>query len=136
VKHLARHINAILDALGLNDEIFAIGNSAMSLGKAIVGQLGATPIRRSADRHIATIIVDRSIDLVSPLIHQDNIIAFALEQSLDPALHSADVLFPEHADPIPVSLSHACNATSLKFLKNICQESLEYGIESFLSMTF
>lgn len=59
MKYLSKHLSSILDAIHLNDEIFALGSTSESIGRCIISCSGPHPLRKQSAKHIAMILVDR-----------------------------------------------------------------------------
>ena len=79
LRALACNLTTLLDSLDLKDDLFALGKTSKQLSRMIIGQstrskrhTNQTPSSNS--RRVAVILVDRTMDLVSPLMHSDNLL--------------------------------------------------------------
>ncbi|TPX34745.1 hypothetical protein SmJEL517_g02770 [Synchytrium microbalum] len=88
IQQLGTSLMTFLDVSHLRDEIFAIGETSRQLGRFIVSRSAASP-RRDSGNGIAVILFDRTLDLVSPTMHSDNILDQAY--SLLPRVTSGSV---------------------------------------------
>ncbi|KAJ3290430.1 Sec1 domain-containing protein 2 [Borealophlyctis nickersoniae] len=73
IRQLAFSLIAVLDTLGLRDELFALGETSKQLARCIVAQ-SSSSARRKAEGSIAVVLIDRTLDLVSPTMHTDNLL--------------------------------------------------------------
>ncbi|TPX49750.1 hypothetical protein SeMB42_g00381 [Synchytrium endobioticum] len=97
VRHLGYSLMSYLDALNVRDEVFAMGETSKQLARFIISRSSTSP-RRNSDNGIAVLLFDRTLDLVSPTMHADNILdqIYALLPRVSP--DSTDVVF----DPQPL----------------------------------
>ncbi|KAJ3048006.1 Sec1 domain-containing protein 2 [Rhizophlyctis rosea] len=122
ITQLAASISSLLDSLGARDELFAVGETSRQLAKSITTQSSSSP-RRHAERNVGVIFIDRSLDLVAPTMHSDNLldqIYTALprvtENSLDLEVDSGLLLADAEAEFVPCSLAHGWDDESVDLL--------------------
>ncbi|KAH9275712.1 hypothetical protein BASA83_002013 [Batrachochytrium salamandrivorans] len=73
MRELASSLSMLLNSLNVKEDIFALGSTSRLVGQSIVSQSVASS-RRKSDKTAALILVDRTLDLVSPTMHSDNLL--------------------------------------------------------------
>ncbi|KAI8928991.1 hypothetical protein BC831DRAFT_497311 [Entophlyctis helioformis] len=72
-REMACVITTLLSSLHVKDEIFALGPSSKQVARIIVDQ-STSARRRASEKSAAVLIVDRTLDLVGPTMHSDNLL--------------------------------------------------------------
>eukprot|EP00842_Homolaphlyctis_polyrhiza_P004010 jgi/Hompol1/460/HPOL_005313-RA len=139
-RELASSIATLLDALDVRDELFALGQSSRQIARQIVSQ-SVSASRRSSQRSAAVIIVDRTLDLVAPTMHSDNL----LDQiwtilprlgttSVDVSVKSQFAVPPrpelDTSDPVPplLSLAHGLDQDCIDLISALLRVGQKDGL--------
>ncbi|KAI9203471.1 uncharacterized protein BJ171DRAFT_509715 [Polychytrium aggregatum] len=126
-RHFSHSLSTILDSLNLREEFYVLGETSKRIAKSVIAN-SSLAARRSSDRNVAVILIDRNLDLVSPMQHSENIldqlyqvfprvtpcsvdIAIPAEQLLDDA--------PELSDTAVFSLAHGMSVDSTGLLDEL-----------------
>ncbi|KAJ3191393.1 Sec1 domain-containing protein 2, partial [Irineochytrium annulatum] len=72
-RQLAFSLGALLETFNLKEEIFVMGDLSKQLGRCIISQSMNAP-RRKSENGVGLILIDRTLDLVAPTMHSDNLI--------------------------------------------------------------
>ena len=96
-------LHCLLSTLGAREEIWSVGRMAGQLGDQLESWGPARARRRTAENRVSLVLVDRSLDLASPVLQ-------AGDSLLARALNSLDLL-PGHTVDRTVSLSNLFGMT-------------------------
>ncbi|KAJ3111241.1 Sec1 domain-containing protein 2 [Phlyctochytrium bullatum] len=115
-RNLAASLCSILDHLNFKEELFVVGDTSRQVARCIISQSGNSA-RRKSENGIAVVLVDRTLDLATPLSHTDslldqmrNVLPQASPRSLDLLLDDT-VLLAANTDPDATSAASLVAAT-------------------------
>ncbi|KAL5035656.1 Sec1 domain-containing protein 2, variant 3 [Batrachochytrium dendrobatidis] len=103
VREFSCALSTLLDSLNIKEDIFVLGSTSQQIGRTIINQ-SASSHRRQSDKTAALIIVDRTLDLVSPVMHSDNLLDHIWSTLPRQASHILDVsVKPQYLVPLELS---------------------------------
>eukprot|EP00128_Syssomonas_multiformis_P017199 Colp12_sorted_trinity150504_noHs@16603 len=126
--HMAAALAAVLDELNLREEVFTLGPSGRLVGRRLLST--HRPLRASAQGVASVVIVPRTEDIVTPLLHTDHLLDRLLNTHTHPLPSATDVCV--NVDPIMNlslpqgsevhgSIAHPGHKQASDFLSNLMQ---------------
>ncbi|ORX48979.1 hypothetical protein BCR36DRAFT_354132 [Piromyces finnis] len=131
-------LSSFLEELNLKDDLFAIGETSHLIAREIVSH-SSSAARKKSERTASLILIDRTLDIGTPVKHLDNSIdkiynilsristnSYDLNITSDYLIDNRDDL--DNLTPIKCSFSHQMNQNTLEFIDDLQKTKGKEGL--------
>ncbi|ORY23847.1 hypothetical protein LY90DRAFT_675392 [Neocallimastix californiae] len=138
IYRISSALSSLLEGLNVKDELFAIGETAHLIAREIVSHSSSSS-RKKSERTASLILIDRTLDIGTPVRHLDNSLdkiysiltrvsphSYDLNITSDYLINNRDDL--DNLTPIKCSFTHQMDQSTLDFIDSLQKTKSKEGL--------